>query len=195
MAAPERFAQMSDSSCTAGAVHTWPIASLIAMQQFFRSWGHSGHDTSTVARRGPPRASPSSGRRTHPEIGQKLHRPAKGGNGEASAKSRRVNQFSVFVFGLPHSPAPREGFWKGFNFSLSFFWSTRVDNADAAASLARGGRHSVCAAGTPSRWRIRPRDRKRAAEGDRVPAATVKLDQVSRAIPRAILGSLTRHSC
>ena len=37
----------------------------------------------------------------------------------------------------PHSPAPREGFWKGFNFSLSFFWSTRVDNADAAASLAR----------------------------------------------------------
>jgi hypothetical protein len=53
--------------------------------------------------------------------------PQKGGNGEASAKSRRVNQFSVFVFGLPHSPAPREGFWKGFNFSLSFFWSTRVN--------------------------------------------------------------------
>ena len=125
MTAPERFADMSDSSCTAGAVHTWPITSLTAMQQFFRSWGHSGHDTSTVARGGPPRASPSSGRRTHPEIGQKLHRPAKGGNGEASAKSRRVNQFSVFVFGLPHSPAPREGFWKGFNFSLSFFWSTR----------------------------------------------------------------------
>jgi hypothetical protein len=24
MAAPERFAEMSDSSCTAGAVHTWP---------------------------------------------------------------------------------------------------------------------------------------------------------------------------
>jgi len=23
MAAPERFAEMSDSSCTAGAVHTW----------------------------------------------------------------------------------------------------------------------------------------------------------------------------
>src|SRR6202521_2372603 len=113
------------------------MTSLTAMQQFLRSWGHSGHDTSTVARRGPPRASPSTGRRTHPEIGQKLHRPAKGGNGEASAKSRRVNQFSVFVFGLPHSPAPREGFWKGFNFSLSFFWSTRVDNADAAASLAR----------------------------------------------------------
>jgi len=26
MAAPERFAHMSDSSCTAGAVHTWPIS-------------------------------------------------------------------------------------------------------------------------------------------------------------------------
>ena len=25
MAAPERFADRSDSSCTAGAVHTWPI--------------------------------------------------------------------------------------------------------------------------------------------------------------------------
>jgi hypothetical protein len=28
MAAPERFAETSDSSCTAGAVHTWPITSL-----------------------------------------------------------------------------------------------------------------------------------------------------------------------
>ena len=27
MAAPERFAETSDSSCTAGAVHTWPFAS------------------------------------------------------------------------------------------------------------------------------------------------------------------------
>jgi hypothetical protein len=26
MAAPERFADKSDSSCTAGAVHTWPLA-------------------------------------------------------------------------------------------------------------------------------------------------------------------------
>jgi hypothetical protein len=26
MAAPERFADRSDSSCTAGAVHTWPVA-------------------------------------------------------------------------------------------------------------------------------------------------------------------------
>ena len=27
MAAPERFAETSDSSCTAGAVHTWPVMS------------------------------------------------------------------------------------------------------------------------------------------------------------------------
>ncbi len=31
MAAPERFAEKSDSSCTAGAVHTWPFASLSAV--------------------------------------------------------------------------------------------------------------------------------------------------------------------
>ena len=30
MAAPERFAETSDSSCTAGAVQTWPIASFAA---------------------------------------------------------------------------------------------------------------------------------------------------------------------
>jgi len=29
MAAPERFADRSDSSCTAGAVHTWPYASTL----------------------------------------------------------------------------------------------------------------------------------------------------------------------
>ena len=29
MTAPERFAQMSDSSCTAGAVHTWPYATTL----------------------------------------------------------------------------------------------------------------------------------------------------------------------
>jgi transposase len=28
-------------TCTAGAVHTWPIASLVVMQQYTRSWGHS----------------------------------------------------------------------------------------------------------------------------------------------------------
>ena len=35
MAAPERFAETSDSSCTAGAVHTWPFAT-------FRCWQHFG---------------------------------------------------------------------------------------------------------------------------------------------------------
>jgi hypothetical protein len=30
MAAPERFAEMSDSSCTAGAVHTWHFSDLTA---------------------------------------------------------------------------------------------------------------------------------------------------------------------
>ncbi len=33
MAAPERFADQSDSSCNAGAVHTWPIASVSATQR------------------------------------------------------------------------------------------------------------------------------------------------------------------
>jgi hypothetical protein len=33
MAAPERFAEKSDSSCTAGTVHTWPIASLAALRK------------------------------------------------------------------------------------------------------------------------------------------------------------------
>jgi hypothetical protein len=33
MAAPERFADMSDSSCTAGAVHTWRITPFVAVQQ------------------------------------------------------------------------------------------------------------------------------------------------------------------
>ena len=69
---------------------TLPITSLTALQQFFRSWGHSGHDTNTVARRGPPRASPSCGWRTHPRLDKNSTVPAKGGTGEASAKSRRV---------------------------------------------------------------------------------------------------------
>ena len=37
MAAPERFAETSDSSCTAGAVHTWPrpvIPALAARERF-----------------------------------------------------------------------------------------------------------------------------------------------------------------
>jgi hypothetical protein len=33
MAAPERFADKSDSSCTAGAVHTWPLTSFTALQK------------------------------------------------------------------------------------------------------------------------------------------------------------------
>ena len=33
MAAPERFADKSDSSCTAGTVHTWPSATDFALQQ------------------------------------------------------------------------------------------------------------------------------------------------------------------
>ena len=32
MAAPERFAEKSDSSSTAGTVHTWPVATDIAAQ-------------------------------------------------------------------------------------------------------------------------------------------------------------------
>jgi hypothetical protein len=39
MAAPERFAEKSDSSCTAGTVHTWPIATVIALQPIVRFWG------------------------------------------------------------------------------------------------------------------------------------------------------------
>jgi hypothetical protein len=34
MAAPERFADKSDSSCTAGAVHTWPFSTFAATQHF-----------------------------------------------------------------------------------------------------------------------------------------------------------------
>ena len=34
MAAPERFAEKSDPSCTAGAVHTWPCTSLSATQPY-----------------------------------------------------------------------------------------------------------------------------------------------------------------
>jgi len=35
MAAPERFAEKSDSSCTAGTVHTWPKADIPARPLFF----------------------------------------------------------------------------------------------------------------------------------------------------------------
>ena len=43
MAAPERFAETSDSSCTAGAVHTWHLADKRTASEFVRSWGYSGH--------------------------------------------------------------------------------------------------------------------------------------------------------
>jgi hypothetical protein len=42
MAAPERFAEMSDSSCTAGAVHTWHFSELVVPVRDVRSWGKSG---------------------------------------------------------------------------------------------------------------------------------------------------------
>jgi len=38
MAAPERFAEPSDSSCTAGAVHTWPMTTIGRSGLFVRSW-------------------------------------------------------------------------------------------------------------------------------------------------------------
>jgi hypothetical protein len=39
MAAPERFADRSDSSCTAGAVHTWHTASEIDVRSNVSCWG------------------------------------------------------------------------------------------------------------------------------------------------------------
>ena len=39
MAAPERFAEKSDSSCTAGAVHTWPFSTDAALQADVGFWG------------------------------------------------------------------------------------------------------------------------------------------------------------
>ena len=42
MAAPERFADRSDSSCTAGTVHTWPITTCSAAVADGRFPGQSG---------------------------------------------------------------------------------------------------------------------------------------------------------
>jgi len=42
MAAPERFAEMSDSSCTAGAVHTWHFSEVVVPMCDVRSWGKTG---------------------------------------------------------------------------------------------------------------------------------------------------------
>ena len=42
MAAPERFAESSDSSCTAGTVHTWPITTFRCVAEFGRYRGNIG---------------------------------------------------------------------------------------------------------------------------------------------------------
>jgi hypothetical protein len=41
MAAPERFADRSDSPCTAGAVHTWPIATNFSLGPDVSFWGEA----------------------------------------------------------------------------------------------------------------------------------------------------------
>ena len=55
MAAPERFAETSDSSCTAGAVHTWPFATnyTLGPDVSFRSDAEVGRAlTTSLCRRG-----------------------------------------------------------------------------------------------------------------------------------------------
>jgi hypothetical protein len=42
MAAPERFAETLDSSCTAGAVHTWHFSEVVRLTDDVRSRGKSG---------------------------------------------------------------------------------------------------------------------------------------------------------
>ena len=42
MAAPERFAETSDSSCTAGAVHTWHLSDMALELCDVRYWMNSG---------------------------------------------------------------------------------------------------------------------------------------------------------
>ena len=41
MAAPERFADTSDSSCNAGTVHTWPIATNFSLAPDVSFWGEA----------------------------------------------------------------------------------------------------------------------------------------------------------
>jgi len=48
MAAPERFAKTSDSSCTAGAVHTWHIWEVTHEASDFRLGGQSGLNASVA---------------------------------------------------------------------------------------------------------------------------------------------------
>ena len=52
MAAPERFADRSDSPCTAGAVHTWPIATNFSLAPDVSFW-----DEAEVGRAAEPVAS------------------------------------------------------------------------------------------------------------------------------------------
>ena len=52
MAAPERFADRSDSPCTAGAVHTWPIATNSSFGPDVSFWGEA-----EVGRAAAPAAS------------------------------------------------------------------------------------------------------------------------------------------
>jgi hypothetical protein len=47
MAAPERFAEKSDSSCTAGTVHTWPITTDMALEPNVGFRGYYGSGWST----------------------------------------------------------------------------------------------------------------------------------------------------
>ena len=47
MAAPERFAESSNSSCTAGAVHTWPLAT----DRIFMADGRFGCEDGVIGRR------------------------------------------------------------------------------------------------------------------------------------------------
>ena len=56
MAAPERFAEMSDSSCTAGAVHTWHFSDLTANLMRSVLEGKADLSTSPADFRKRPRA-------------------------------------------------------------------------------------------------------------------------------------------
>ena len=44
MAAPTNAAKREDSSCQLGAVHTWHLASVVAVQRKVRSWVNTGSD-------------------------------------------------------------------------------------------------------------------------------------------------------
>src|SRR5262245_64643894 len=52
MAAPERLAETSDSSCIAGAVHTWHFCDIPRSRIDFRFPGKSGHAADITGRTG-----------------------------------------------------------------------------------------------------------------------------------------------